>query len=108
MIINPKNRLDNKKHIFNKSIKTINIQNINGRNLRKEISTLIKKKIGSIIIEGGSFTINKFINNNLWDEMRIFYSKKTFKGGVSAPKFDNKTRNYKKILDDKLFILYNE
>lgn len=108
LVINPKNRLDNKKHIFNKSIKTINIQNINGGNLRKVISTLIKKKIGSIIIEGGSFTINKFIDNNLWDEMRIFCSKTTFKGGVYAPKFDNKTRNYKKILDDKLFILYNE
>ena len=54
------------------------------------------------------FTINKFIDNNLWDEMRIFCSKTTFKGGVYAPKFDNKTRNYKKILDDKLFILYNE
>ena len=108
LVINPKNRLDNKKHIFNKPIKTINIQNINQRNFRKVISSLIKKNIASIIVEGGSFTINKFIDNNLWDEMRIFSSKTRFKSGIYAPKFDYKKTNYKKILDDKLFILYNE
>ena len=35
---------------------------------------LFNKKIQSIIIEGGLFTLNKFIVSNIWDEARVFKS----------------------------------
>ena len=108
LVINPKKRLDNKKNIFNKLSKTLNIDDINEKSLKKVIGSLIEKNILSIIVEGGSFTLNKFIKNNLWDEIRIFKSKKNFRGGLAAPKFNYKKKGYKKIFDDQLFILFNK
>ncbi len=108
LVINPKKRLDNKNNIFNKLSKTLNIDNINEKNLKKVIGSLVEKNIISIIVEGGSFTLNKFIKNNLWDEMRIFKSKKNFRGGLAAPKFNYEKKDYKKIFDDQLFILFNK
>jgi diaminohydroxyphosphoribosylaminopyrimidine deaminase/5-amino-6-(5-phosphoribosylamino)uracil reductase len=46
---------------------------------------LTKKDIQSIIIEGGEKVLNSFIENNLWDEARIFYGEKEFKNGIKAP-----------------------
>jgi diaminohydroxyphosphoribosylaminopyrimidine deaminase/5-amino-6-(5-phosphoribosylamino)uracil reductase len=39
----------------------------------------------SIIVEGGSYTLQRFIDANLWDEARVFQSKKTFGTGIAAP-----------------------
>ena len=108
LVIDPKKRLDKKNNIFNKSSKTLSIEKVNKKDLKKAICSLIKKNISSILVEGGSFTINEFINNNLWDEMRIFKSNKIFRSGIPAPKFNYKKFNYKKIHDDKLFVLYNK
>ncbi len=47
---------------------------------------LIKEDIQSIIIEGGEQVLNSFIENELWDEARIFYGEKEFKNGIKAPK----------------------
>ena len=46
---------------------------------------LIKKDIQSVIIEGGAKVLNSFIENDLWDESRIFYGEKEFKNGIKAP-----------------------
>lgn len=46
---------------------------------------LYKNNIQSIIIEGGSTTIQSFIAANLWDEARIFKGKKIFQNGTLAP-----------------------
>jgi len=49
-------------------------------------SILVKKNILSIIIEGGEQVLNSFIENNYWDEARIFEGNKEFGEGISAPK----------------------
>ena len=47
---------------------------------------LYKQQIQSIIIEGGAFTINQFIDQDLWDEARILTGESHFKKGLEAPK----------------------
>jgi diaminohydroxyphosphoribosylaminopyrimidine deaminase/5-amino-6-(5-phosphoribosylamino)uracil reductase len=39
----------------------------------------------SVMIEGGTKTLQSFINAGLWDEARVFQSKKTFGTGIAAP-----------------------
>jgi diaminohydroxyphosphoribosylaminopyrimidine deaminase/5-amino-6-(5-phosphoribosylamino)uracil reductase len=47
---------------------------------------LHRRKIQSVIIEGGAATLNMFIENNLWDEARIFKAPQTFGKGIPAPR----------------------
>ena len=46
---------------------------------------LHQRKIQSVLVEGGTFTLNFFLENGLWDEARVFTSTKIFGEGVKAP-----------------------
>ncbi|MCL4136942.1 UNVERIFIED_CONTAM: hypothetical protein GTU68_003575 [Idotea baltica] len=52
------------------------------------LKELYKLQIQSMIIEGGSKTIGYFIDNNSWDEARVFTSDQKFQSGVKAPRLD--------------------
>ena len=50
------------------------------------MNELYKANIQSVLIEGGAKILNAFINNNLFDEVRIIKSKSTaLKNGIVAP-----------------------
>ena len=51
----------------------------------KMMKHLYSLNIQSVIIEGGAFTLNRFIEKGLWDEARIFTGQQSFLGGVKAP-----------------------
>ena len=46
---------------------------------------LHQKEIQSVIVEGGAFTLNRFIESGLWDEARILTGNKEFGDGIKAP-----------------------
>lgn len=46
---------------------------------------LHSNKILSLIVEGGTQTLNSFIKSELWDEARVFQSQKRFGSGIAAP-----------------------
>ncbi|WP_036597019.1 bifunctional diaminohydroxyphosphoribosylaminopyrimidine deaminase/5-amino-6-(5-phosphoribosylamino)uracil reductase RibD [Olleya marilimosa] len=69
--------------------------------------TLFKHNINSVIIEGGSKTLQLFIDAGLWDEARVFKGQTIFKEGVKAPKLQGKLINQSSILDDLLYIYKN-
>ncbi len=72
------------------------------------INELYNRNVQSVMVEGGAFTLQNFIEQNLWDEARIFISNKFLNDGVKAPQIDfRKMILEEKILDDKLFILRN-
>ena len=50
----------------------------------------IQRNIQSLIIEGGEKVLTSFIQNDLWDEARIFTGDIKFFEGVKAPCFDQK------------------
>lgn len=54
--------------------------------LQDIVSDLYERKISSLIVEGGSRTIQAFTEAGLWDEARVFISPVTFEKGIKAPK----------------------
>lgn len=69
---------------------------------------LFKHKIQSVIIEGGSKTLQTFINENLWDEARVFIGDVNFTKGVKHPVLKAKLSSEEKIHNDILRIYYND
>ncbi len=101
--------------IFN-SIKTEEQKNIsfvklNFKNpiLHQLLAHLYSKKIQSIIIEGGTTTLQKFIDENLWDEARIFTAPKKLVYGIKAPVLETGNFNTEIILvgEDELMVVNN-
>ncbi len=75
----------------------------------QELCTILHKhKIQSIIIEGGTHTIQSFIDENLWDEARIFEGNTTFDNGTKAPILKGSLYSEEKIKDDTLRIYQND
>ena len=72
------------------------------------LDELYKRKIQSIIVEGGRYLLDSFIESGLWDEARIFICNKTFTDGNEAPKLDGKLIAEDNIHGDKLIIMSNE
>jgi len=48
---------------------------------------LYKRKILSVFVEGGSYTLQHFLDTNQWDEARVFMGNRLFHAGVKAPSF---------------------
>jgi len=107
-------------NLFNNDAKTIvfnqlkseennsnNYIKINFHNLTKNIlQELHKQNIQSIIIEGGTKTLQSFIDKNLWDEARIFTTKKTLTEGVKPPTIEGEIISEDETGGDRFKILY--
>ena len=74
-------------------------------NILKE---LYKQNIQSLIVEGGSQTIQSFINENMWDEARIFTSNINLNKGIKAPLIKGKIISSQNIQEDYLKIVFND
>lgn len=124
IVIDKDNALPKTLNIFNNESKTLilthqktnstktnlNFIQINKNNsLLDAIKKLKKRKINSILIEGGRVLLNNFLKENLWDEVRIFTSEKINKKGIKAPDFSI-LKNQKKIKigNDSLHIIKNK
>jgi diaminohydroxyphosphoribosylaminopyrimidine deaminase / 5-amino-6-(5-phosphoribosylamino)uracil reductase len=68
---------------------------------------LYLQDIQSIIIEGGAFTLNKFIEAGLWDEARIFTGENNLTKGIAAPHISGSILGEFSVGSDKLRIFYN-
>jgi diaminohydroxyphosphoribosylaminopyrimidine deaminase/5-amino-6-(5-phosphoribosylamino)uracil reductase len=53
-------------------------------------SILLKHQIQSLIVEGGTQTLETFISENLWDEALVFVGNHNFAAGIKAPALKNK------------------
>jgi diaminohydroxyphosphoribosylaminopyrimidine deaminase/5-amino-6-(5-phosphoribosylamino)uracil reductase len=73
------NRLKNDK---NDSVEWIKIAETNTKNILEELH---KRGIHSVMVEGGSRTLQYFIVDNVWDEAYVLVGDVTFKEGVKAP-----------------------
>ena len=69
---------------------------------------LYNHQIQSVIIEGGTKTIQSFVDANLWDEARIFRSDILLQKGVNAPKINFQNFEKMDVLDDTLVVVFNE
>ena len=71
------------------------------------IKHLYHKEIQSVIVEGGAFTLNQFIESGLWDEARVFTGNKEFKDGVKAPVLSTPAAEKHEIATAQLSIYYS-
>ena len=69
------------------------------------LKVLYKQNVHSLIVEGGAKTLQSFIDNNLWDEARVFYTSSELTEGVSSPNIKGKIISSKKIDVDLLEII---
>ena len=110
VIISKDNNLNENSNVFNSKAEKIIISN-EIVDFKKPIGSqiiklLYKRNIISAIVEGGAKTLQTFINENLWDEIRKFKSPLNFKNGTKAPIVNIKPRNETLIIQDKLLVIY--
>ncbi len=121
IVLDPNNRIPKDSHIFNNQAKTIvfsksnvlvNEENGNfeiidfGQNTAQQITNILyKHQIQSVIIEGGRQTLQTFIDENLWDEARIFIGNNSFEDGTKAPIITLKNIEKHSIKNDTLIIV---
>ncbi len=119
IVIDKELSLNEKSNVFDDQSETIVFNNIKTtiidkrtylkadfNNLNQDIlKQLYNRDILSLIIEGGAFTINSFIENGLYDEIRVFTTNKVLENGIKSPNIPE-IKNSKKITinNDKLEI----
>ena len=62
--------------------------------LNASLNVLFEQKISSVLVEGGSATLQHFIDQNIWDEARIFVAEKKLVRGVKAPEISKQIVQY--------------
>lgn len=111
-------RLNDKLHLFDGSQKTIcyNVlkheehPNLSLIRLEEEnfiqhvLEDLKKQNIQSLIIEGGTTTLQLFIDSGLWDEAKVFISDKSFGKGIRAPQLHGNLIAQESVFNDTLRI----
>ena len=123
IVLDQNNRISKDSFIFDDSVKTIvftksesslSTENTSFKCINFEQNTipqildfLYQNQIQSIIIEGGSQTLQSFINENMWDEARIFIGRTTFGKGTKAPVIQKKYVSKTYIQNDELLNIRN-
>lgn len=81
--------------IFNKQIANRSLKNrkehvvLNPFNLNTLMKFCYDRSVLSVIVEGGQKTLDHFIEQNLWDEARVFTSENELREGIKSPEFKN-------------------
>lgn len=75
--------------------------------LQSVLKELNKRKINSILVEGGSALLQSFIDKGLWDEAYIEISDITFNSGIKAPLIGGKVVEETKTGRSKMLLLKN-
>ncbi|MAP53855.1 bifunctional diaminohydroxyphosphoribosylaminopyrimidine deaminase/5-amino-6-(5-phosphoribosylamino)uracil reductase RibD [Altibacter sp.] len=72
-------------------------------NLPKQICDILyTSNVQSMIVEGGTKTLQSFIALNLWDEAFVFTGSVRFSSGIAAPVISSRLFSEKKIKEDLL------
>ena len=112
IVIDKTNKLDESYKIFDSSAKTIKLTktelNFDSPLASQICNYLHQHNINSVIIEGGAKTLQTFINENLWDEARIFIGKTEFKSGTKAPQINGRLISEKKLKEDRIKFYTND
>ena len=115
IILDPNQRILKNSKIFSKDSRTIILsdqnkkpflpenQIINFKSINSILDSIYNLKIQSIIVEGGTRTLNHFLKNNKWDSIRVFKSTKNLGEGIKGPMLDLNKFTKRKIGEDFLY-----
>ncbi|SHH77397.1 bifunctional diaminohydroxyphosphoribosylaminopyrimidine deaminase/5-amino-6-(5-phosphoribosylamino)uracil reductase RibD [Winogradskyella jejuensis] len=112
IVLDRRLKLDKNFSVFDDKAETLILSETNidfEKPIAKEICGLLfDRNINSIIIEGGAKTLQTFINENLWDEARVFIGDTEFKDGIKAPQLKGNLISEEQFLNDTLKIYTND
>ena len=74
--------------------------------LKTILNDIYKRQINSVIVEGGTNLLSQFIEQNLWDEARVFTSPVYLKEGIPTPVFNFPAHSTENIMGDQLQFFY--
>jgi diaminohydroxyphosphoribosylaminopyrimidine deaminase/5-amino-6-(5-phosphoribosylamino)uracil reductase len=69
---------------------------------------LRQENIQSLIVEGGRETLEKFISNSFWDEIRVFRASHVYSSGLKAPEIPSGKTQVTELEDNQLITVYKE
>jgi diaminohydroxyphosphoribosylaminopyrimidine deaminase / 5-amino-6-(5-phosphoribosylamino)uracil reductase len=97
IVLDSNERLPKNLHLFDDSQKTLAISSID------EIVTA-SQGVQSVIVEGGTKLLQSFLDENLFDEIRVFRSRTQLKKGILAPVLPKNINlvEVKQLMDDEL------
>lgn len=72
------------------------------------LAQLFAHKIGSLLVEGGSYVLDQFIQDDLWDETWVIRSAHSLNSGVKAPVVDGKLIRSFEIATDTIVGIENQ
>ena len=75
--------------------------------LPQVLQRLASRNIQSVIVEGGPNTLHQFVEQNLWDEARVFTAPVKLGSGKSAPALSGQLVKEQMIAGDKLRVTLN-
>lgn len=123
VVIDRQLKLNDSLNVFDQSVETLVFNalktDINGKNKYIALEDfnnyvpqyilyqLYLQDIQSVIIEGGEYTLSKFIEAGLWDEARIFTGPSALEHGIKAPSVTGKITGKIKLENDALDIIIN-
>lgn len=123
VVIDPTLKLDHHYRIFQGSTPVLvfnsindstkgNVQNIKIKGRGREfllhlLQKLMELEVHSLLVEGGSVTLNSFLESGLWDEARVFTGKVNFDKGIPAPAINRKADREMHVDGDLLEIYHN-
>ncbi|MBO0354245.1 bifunctional diaminohydroxyphosphoribosylaminopyrimidine deaminase/5-amino-6-(5-phosphoribosylamino)uracil reductase RibD [Flagellimonas marinaquae] len=125
VVLDRRLKVDSGYHVLDKSVQTIILTEIEdtskyirgidyavidfSQHTAQQICDVLhQKNITSAIVEGGARTLQTFIDENLWDEARIFKGAISFKNGLPAPKLQGTLQHQTQILTDTLSFYRND
>jgi diaminohydroxyphosphoribosylaminopyrimidine deaminase/5-amino-6-(5-phosphoribosylamino)uracil reductase len=122
IIISKEMEFDQKFSVFNSEAKTLVFngeeskvkENIRWIKIDFEINViqqilnyLVENNISSLIVEGGTQTLNSFINAGLWDEIHVFVNPNlSFNKGIEAP-IISLPIDFQELVGDRYYTLFS-
>lgn len=120
IVIDQDDKLDQSHTIYKDNGKTITIskriERLNGvkqwlkfdikkSGLRGLMEELLILGIYRLLVEGGAITLKGFLDENLWDEARVFRTSTPLHEGVIAPKIEGSLENILKLDGDEVLFI---
>ncbi len=75
--------------------------------LKQVLDKMYELEIQSVIIEGGRTLIQSFIDEDIWDEARVFIGNKTFGSGSKGPLIRRKMKYFRQFGEDRILCFEN-
>lgn len=102
IVLDPKNKLGNNVPKNDRWLHWTMEDRSDENPLPALLQYLYQKRVQSLMVEGGAFTLQSFIDLNLWDEALVIESSSLLKKGLKAPILEKMEKASFKLIQDQI------